>query len=319
MIRTFTAILAACMLAGVAYSLMSRDFAPRRERLLNAAKRLEQFPRYFDQVRSVLVAQRVPEVHARTAVAQNRGVLKTIYNYVRPFLGDLSSDERQRIEALHDQMYAIAKPLCREQYSLTEFPDKPSGPFRRAVIRFGLEKACQEAPKANEIVRTAKQSVSDATEFVRQRDLISLVPDPLEIIVMPEFRRGVSLAYCDSPGPLETNQPTFYAVSPPPADWTETQVQSHLREYNTRSIAQLTSAQLPTYFVGYLEHVALRRDAEEAWGDDFDLKSYHDKVVSFGSPPPQFVRALVLDQPIPRDVADYDDTFATQECPLLES
>ena len=63
--------------------------------------------------------------------------------------------------------------------------------------------------------------------------------------------------------------------------------------------AQLTSAQLPTYFVGYLEHVALRRDAEEAWGDDFDLKTYHDKVVAFGSPPPQFVRALVLDKPIP--------------------
>ncbi len=63
--------------------------------------------------------------------------------------------------------------------------------------------------------------------------------------------------------------------------------------------AQLTSAQLTTYFVGYLEHVALRREAEELWGDDFDLKSYHDKVLSFGSPPSQFVRALLLDQPIP--------------------
>ena len=52
--------------------------------------------------------------------------------------------------------------------------------------------------------------------------------------------------------------------------------------------AQLTSAQLSTYFVGYLEHVAMRREAEQQWGDDFDLKTYHDKVLSFGSPPPQY-------------------------------
>ena len=59
--------------------------------------------------------------------------------------------------------------------------------------------------------------------------------------------------------------------------------------------AQLTSAQLSTYFVGYLEHVAIRREAEQRWGDEFELKTYHDKVLSFGSPPPQYVRALLLD------------------------
>ncbi len=63
--------------------------------------------------------------------------------------------------------------------------------------------------------------------------------------------------------------------------------------------AQLTSAQLSTYFVGYLEHVAIRREAEQRWGDDFDLKTYHDKVLSFGSPPPQYARALLLDLEIP--------------------
>ncbi|NQV35659.1 MAG: DUF885 domain-containing protein [Phycisphaeraceae bacterium] len=62
--------------------------------------------------------------------------------------------------------------------------------------------------------------------------------------------------------------------------------------------AQLTSAQLTTYFVGTLEHFDLRRDIEAAWGDDFDLKTYHDKILSFGSPPVQMVRAILLDQAI---------------------
>ena len=64
--------------------------------------------------------------------------------------------------------------------------------------------------------------------------------------------------------------------------------------------AQLTSTQLSTYFVGYLEHSDLRQETEDAWADDFDLKTYHDKVLSFGSPPVSFVRALLLNKPVPR-------------------
>ena len=63
--------------------------------------------------------------------------------------------------------------------------------------------------------------------------------------------------------------------------------------------AQLTSAQLSTYFVGYLEHADLRREVEARWKGDFSLKKYHDKVLSFGSPPVAFARALLLDEPIP--------------------
>jgi uncharacterized protein (DUF885 family) len=48
-----------------------------------------------------------------------------------------------------------------------------------------------------------------------------------------------------------------------------------------------------------MEHVQLRHEVEKAWGDSFNLKTYHDKVLSFGSPPVQFVRSLMLDQPIP--------------------
>ena len=40
--------------------------------------------------------------------------------------------------------------------------------------------------------------------FVREHDLVSLVDDPCVIQEMPEFARGVAVAYCDSPGPLET-------------------------------------------------------------------------------------------------------------------
>ena len=62
--------------------------------------------------------------------------------------------------------------------------------------------------------------------------------------------------------------------------------------------AQLSSTQLPTYFVGMTEHGNLRAEAEKRWGKDFNLKRYHDTVTSFGSPPVRHVRALMFDEKI---------------------
>ena len=62
--------------------------------------------------------------------------------------------------------------------------------------------------------------------------------------------------------------------------------------------AQLTSAQLPTYFVGVQEHFDTRKAVEEKLGDKFNLKAYHDQVLSYGAPPVRFVRELMLDQQI---------------------
>ncbi|HZX79602.1 MAG TPA: DUF885 domain-containing protein, partial [Lysobacter sp.] len=62
--------------------------------------------------------------------------------------------------------------------------------------------------------------------------------------------------------------------------------------------AQLSSAQLPTYFVGSAEHFDMRRAVEAKEGAAFDLKRYHDRVLGYGAPPVRFVRELMLDQSI---------------------
>jgi uncharacterized protein (DUF885 family) len=50
--------------------------------------------------------------------------------------------------------------------------------------------------------------------------------------------------------------------------------------------------------VGVAEHDALRAEAERRAGPAFALKRYHDKVLSFGSPPVRYARALMFDEPI---------------------
>jgi uncharacterized protein (DUF885 family) len=59
---------------------------------------------------------------------------------------------------------------------------------------------------------------------------------------------------------------------------------------------QLSSAQLPVYFVGYSEWKDLRAAAEKR--SDFKLRQFHDSALSHGSPPVRFIRELTLDQPI---------------------
>jgi uncharacterized protein (DUF885 family) len=457
---------------GAIYSLMARDYAPLTKRLEHVADRLEQFPRLFRQIRATLDPKRVPQIHAETAVKQNRGVLSILDNMVKPNLNELEKNQRDHLQQtmsvartaveehqqwleaellpnargdfrlgpqlydqklaftlktpltriqirkraeqelirVRDQMYYISQQVYKEKYPYTEFPTEPSAAYKQAIIRACLELAYLDTPKANEIVETAKQSLELATAFVTEKDLLTLPPDPVEIIIMPEFKRGISLAYCDSPGPLDVGLKTFYAVAPLPEDWTDEQVQSFLREYNVLSIhdltmheampghfiqlalsnrypgklravlssgvfiegwaiysermmidagfldgdplmrlinlkwylrgignaiidqaihtegmtreqamklmmedtfqeereaaakwvrAQLTSTQLSTYFVGTVEHFDLRRDIQRIWGKKFDLKTYHDKILSYGSPPVQYVRALVLNEKIP--------------------
>lgn len=62
--------------------------------------------------------------------------------------------------------------------------------------------------------------------------------------------------------------------------------------------ARLDSAQLPFYFVGVTEHDAVRAEAERRWGPAFTLKRYHDTVLSFGSPPMRYARALMFGETI---------------------
>ncbi len=80
------------------YGLVARDFAPLEDRLLAAASRLEQFPRFLDQARGSIQPERVPKIHAETAVKQNLGVVSIIEYMILPDMGELSVMTRARLE-----------------------------------------------------------------------------------------------------------------------------------------------------------------------------------------------------------------------------
>ena len=108
------------------------------------------------------------------------------------------------------------------------------------VVRQVLDRLAGDVPGDTTILEFCRDALAAQTAFVTDRRLLSVYDDPIELIVMPEIDRGVAVAYCDSPGPLEPSPlSTFIAVSPAPADWTTERVASFYREYNRHMVHNL--------------------------------------------------------------------------------
>ncbi|MGK5738378.1 DUF885 domain-containing protein [Micromonospora sp. URMC 103] len=125
------------------------------------------------------------------------------------------------------------------------------GPADDETVRRALDLLAAEHPDDATIVDLASITLDEATDFVRAHDLVTLVGDPCVIQEMPEFARGVAVAYCDAPGPLESaDVPTFYCIAPTPAEWPARRVESFYREYNDHMIRNLTVHEaMPGHFL----------------------------------------------------------------------
>jgi uncharacterized protein (DUF885 family) len=156
-------------------------------------------------------------------------------------------------------MYGIAREVLAGKAGAPALPEKPTPEQQQKAIEAALELAYAQHPARDQVVAVAKAALAQTTAFVKAKDLVTLYPDPVDVIIMPAFQQGVTLAYCDAPGPLARGQKTYYAVSPIPNDWTDAQVRSYLREYNTRAINELTIHEaMPGHYVqlGHANHYA---------------------------------------------------------------
>ena len=155
---------------------------------------------------------------------------------------DLSMEEIMRraqadLNQTQKAIYETALPLHRKY-----FPNAKESELadHKKVVADVLAKLAQEHPNDGTVVDYGRKVVNEATDFVKQHNLVGIPAKPLDVIAMPEFKRGVAIAYCDSPGPLDQNGKTFFSVAPTPKDWTKQRKESFFREYNNYMIRDLT-------------------------------------------------------------------------------
>jgi len=155
---------------------------------------------------------------------------------------DLSMEEiMKRAQADLQQtqiaIYETALPLYKKYFPNAEAATLTD---KNKVTAAVLDKLAEQHPDDATVVGYAQKILAEATDFVKQHNLVTVPTVPLDVIAMPEFKRGVAIAYCDSPGPLDKNGKTFFAVAPTPKDWSQERKESFFREYNNYMIRDLT-------------------------------------------------------------------------------
>jgi uncharacterized protein (DUF885 family) len=307
------------------------------------------------------------------------------------------------------QMYALSRKVLAGRPGTPALHDNPTQKEQQEAIEAALALSYAQRPPRDGLMEKARETLKQATEFVRAKDFVRVPDTPIRIIEMPRSQWGYAVAYNDSPGALEKDQPNFYAIAPIPPEWSDEQATSFLSEYNDymihdlsiheampghylqlahanrvdntlrallqsgpfiegwavyaeqlmmdhhylnddplyqltvlkmrlRSVtntlldigihtegmtrddamklmmegafqqereaagkwvrASLSSVQLLSYFTGYEEHRELSAEAQRRWGRAFDLRKYNDAVLSHGSPPAKYVRALLFELPV---------------------
>ena len=153
------------------------------------------------------------------------------------------------LEQTQTAIYETALPLYKKYFPNAD-PAAAGLADKHKVTAAVLGKLAEQHPNDATVVDYAKKITAEATGFVNQHDLVAVPNVTLDVIAMPEFKRGVAIAYCDAPGPLEKNGKTFFAVAPTPKDWSKERKESFFREYNNYMIRDLTVHEaMPGHFL----------------------------------------------------------------------
>jgi len=257
--------------------LLSRDFAPEADRVKSAGARVAHIPGFLSMARETLGV--MSGIHVETSIAQIQGTislvatldqsvetaaaLQALQDHVDWLEGQLpyssrsprrgadlyagilwhSLDSDTTVDSLWEAASAhletvTAELRTRAEEYLREAGMSPEGDPTRAA----LNHIASVSPVTNETVLSHVEEALERTRaFTISQDIVSVPIIDTQVIEMPEIHRGVAVAYCDSPGPLEEAKlPTFVAVSPTPSHWNSERVDSFYREYNSVQIHDLT-------------------------------------------------------------------------------
>ncbi|MDO8732342.1 MAG: DUF885 domain-containing protein [Actinomycetota bacterium] len=280
--------------------LLAREFAPLEVRLTSARSRLAQIPRFLEDARRELgemprihvetaigqfqgtlnlVESELAEQLGRDcaevveALLALQGFIDWLTTQLPiaqrdPRLGthvyaallwhslDDATQPTALLERANEHLELVEAKLVT---AAAEYLGQPA--TTPGLVAIALANIADRYPVTNEQVLTQVSTALDRTvAFLGVVPLVDIPETDVKVIEMPEIHRGVAVAYCDSPGPLETTQlPTFVAVAPAPSDWTVDRVVSFYREYNGVQLHDLTVHEA---FPGHVLQLAHSRVAE---------------------------------------------------------
>lgn len=153
---------------------------------------------------------------------------------------EVLAEAETAFQQVHRDMLTTSRQLWSRY-----FPKEPIPPDDEAGQRMTIDRVVRQIgldhPAPDKLAIEARLTVAELKKFIAERDVLRLPePDTCQIIEMPEFQRGNSVAFLENAPPLDTKADSIYAISPPPQTWPASRVDSFLAEYNRQMLRVLT-------------------------------------------------------------------------------
>ncbi len=155
------------------------------------------------------------------------------------------------IDRVHGEMYEVAAPVYAEMTG-ARLPANPGRAERDTIVRAVLDDIAKDHSKPAELLDACKAAFAEASVFVRERDVLTIPDEPIELAWAPEYSRSLSIVGLESPGPLDRGLKYWFIVSAVPEDYDQRQIESYLREYNSEMLRLVTIHEaMPGHYVQF--------------------------------------------------------------------
>jgi len=265
------------------------EYAPLETRYRQIIQRLQKIPALMQQGQANLAD--APEVWNRVAREENEGnldlidkalrarvpsALKADYDHaagpaldaLRGFTKFLKDDLSKKTsdwrlgKEKYDQKFEYtlvsgkdsAQVLSEAEAALKEVREQMAKLAAPQTVKQALDKIAQQHTTPAAYMDQAKKDLSEATDFVREKHLVTLgAVSNLQVIPTPEFMRGIySVAGFNQAPALEPQLGAFYWVTPIPPNMPKARVESKLREYNRYGMMEITIHEaMPGHYVQF--------------------------------------------------------------------
>jgi len=152
---------------------------------------------------------------------------------------ELVARARRDYDLVRGEMLRLARAAWPTWLPGEEMPSADDPGSTDETIRRALDAVARVHRQPGELLDASREEVRTIEQFCREKNVIGLPDDPLQVTWTPVFMRAYGGAFLESPGPLDKGLSSYFWITPLADDASPETVESHMREENDQMLRLL--------------------------------------------------------------------------------